>query len=69
MDQFTLAEVKEFFVDCTNLYCNEGPGVICNFLEEVAEMCKVKFGIIIVEEFCGKQQYDNKWILMNHTEL
>jgi hypothetical protein len=48
--------VKEFYLICVKIYCEKGQPGVCDFAENVAEICEEKFYITIDGELdeCGK---------------
>ncbi len=53
---FGIEKVKEFYLMCVTIYCEKGTPGVCDFAENIAEICEMKFGITVDSklEDCGR---------------
>ena len=54
---FKLYLAKGILADCTSIYCSEGQEGVCDYLEDIVDICKLKFGLSVKGEVCRKSLY------------
>ena len=45
--------VKSFITECTELYCHDGEEAVCQMLDDLAEICKLKYAVVVHNYGCG----------------
>ncbi len=52
---FDLEKIKKFYLICVKIYCKRGQIGVCEFAENIVEICEEKFAITVgqLPDGCG----------------